>query len=102
MMTLGTISAIIAGLALPSIALIMGSIASSFGDSGIDPADMSSVIAKTSKWVAAVAATIMVFSYLFYSFWQSLAENISFNLRKMYLKALLNQEVAFFENQKIE
>jgi len=102
MMAVGTIAAIIAGLFLPSIALIMGSIASNFGDDGLDPADMSEVIANTSKWVALVAAVIMIFSYIFFSFWQCLAENISLNLRKMYLKALLNQEVAYFERMKIE
>jgi len=101
-MTIGTIAAIIAGLFLPSIALIMGSIAQNFGDSGLSPSDMSEVIASTSKWVALVAGVILVFSYIFFAYWQVLAENISLNLRKIYLKSLLNQEIAYFERMKIE
>lgn len=69
MLTIGTVAAIIAGLMLPSIALIMGSIASNFGDDDIDPADMSALMATTSKWVAMVAIVILVFSYIFFAFW---------------------------------
>jgi ATP-binding cassette subfamily B (MDR/TAP) protein 1 len=101
MLAIGTFGAIIAGLMLPSIALIMGSIANNFsGDA--DQYNMSETIGKTSKLVAAVAMVIFVFSYIFFSFWQHLAENISLRLRKIYLRALLNQEIAYFEQMKIE
>jgi len=102
MMTIGTISAIIAGLFLPSISLIMGSIANNFGDGDIDPSEMSELVAQTSKLVILVSVVIFVFGYIFFAFWQHLAENISLNLRKLYLRALLNQEVAYFEKIKIE
>ena len=49
-----------------------------------------------------MACSIFVFAYIFFAFWQHLAENISLNLRKLYLKALLNQEIAYFEKIKIE
>lgn len=45
MLFIGTISAIIAGLLLPSIALIMGTIAKNFGDREMDPAEMTEIIA---------------------------------------------------------
>lgn len=102
MMTIGTIAAIIAGLFLPSIALIMATIAQNFGDDTQSAQEMSEVIAKTSKLVAGVAVIIAVFAYIFFAFWQHLAENISLNLRKLYLRALLKQEVAYFERIKIE
>ena len=101
MMLIGTLGAIIAGLMLPSIALIMGSIANNFGDQ-TDASNMSETIAKTSKLVVGVAVIIFVFSYIFFAFWQHLAENISLRLRKMYLRALLKQEIAYFEHVKIE
>lgn len=102
MMAIGSFAAVIAGLALPSIALIMGTIASKFGDSTITPDEMTDIIAKTSILVSMVAVVIFVFSYVFFAFWQHLAENISFELRKKYLKCLLSQEVAYFERIKIE
>ena len=102
MLFVGTLGAIIAGLLLPSISLIMGSIAGNFGDSGTTGTDMQDEITKLSKIVGLVSATIFVFSYIFFAFWQHLAENISMNLRKIYLKALLNQEIAYFEHIQIE
>jgi ATP-binding cassette subfamily B (MDR/TAP) protein 1 len=98
MLAIGTIGAVIAGLLLPSIALIMGSIANNFGDDDVGASDMSEAIGNTSKLVGIVAGVIFVFSYIFFAFWQHLAENISLKLRKVYLRALLNQEIAYFEH----
>ena len=75
----------------------MGSIANNFGQDA-DISNMSETIGKTSKLVAGVAVVIFVFSYIFFAFWQHLAENISLRLRKIYLRALLNQEIAYFEH----
>lgn len=68
MLAIGTLGAIIAGLMLPSIALIMGSIANNFGQD-TDISNMSETIGKTSKLVAYVAVVIFVFSYIFFAFW---------------------------------
>lgn len=102
MLFVGTVAAMIAGVFMPSIALIMGTIATNFGDTGVSPEDISEIIGTVSKYVAAIAIIIYVFSYIFFAFWQHLAENISLNLRKIYLEALLNQEIAYFEKVKIE
>merc|ERR1719246_308407 len=45
---------------------------------------------------------LFTFSYMFYAFWQHLAENITTDLRKRYIVALMRQEVAFFEKNKVE
>jgi ATP-binding cassette subfamily B (MDR/TAP) protein 1 len=63
---------------------------------------MTEIIGNTAKIIGVIASVIAIFSYIFFAFWQHLAENISLNLRKKYLKALLNQEVAYFEKIKIE
>jgi hypothetical protein len=68
MLAIGTFGAVIAGLMLPSIALIMGSIANNFGDDA-DNTNMSETIGNTSKLVGYVAAIIFVFSYIFFAFW---------------------------------
>ena len=95
MLFIGTTAAILAGLLLPSISLVMGSIASNFGSD--DPGSMTDNIAEICRIVAAVAVLVFIFSYVLFAFWQHLAENISLNLRKIYLKALLSQEIAYFE-----
>jgi ABC-type multidrug transport system fused ATPase/permease subunit len=53
-------------------------------------------------YVSIVGAICWFFTYVYAAFWQHLAENISFNLRTRYLRALLKQEIAFFEKQNIE
>ena len=102
MLSIGTLGAVIAGLLLPSISLIMGSIAGNFGDNTTSGTDMQDEIASLSKIVGLISAIIFVFSYVFFAFWQHLAENISLNLRKIYLRGLLNQEIAYFEHIQIE
>jgi ABC-type multidrug transport system fused ATPase/permease subunit len=47
--------------------------------------------------VIGIAVGLFLFSYIFYSFWQHLGENISNKLRKRYLAALMRQEVSYFE-----
>jgi ABC-type multidrug transport system fused ATPase/permease subunit len=42
------------------------------------------------------------FAYVYYAFWQHLAQNVSFDLRSRYLHAILRQEVAYFEKENVE
>jgi len=49
-----------------------------------------------------IAATLWVLGYLYYSFFQHIAERIAYDLRGRYLRALLHQEVAFFETNNVE
>lgn len=102
MLAVGTIGAVVAGLLIPSIALIMASVAQSFGESGTSASAMADKVAGLTKSVALVAAAIFFFGYLFFALWQHLAENISLKLRKLYLNALLQQEIAYFERAQIE
>ena len=55
-----------------------------------------------AAYVILVAVGLFLFCYLFFAFWQHLAENITTDLKKRYLKALLSQEIAFFEERKVE
>ena len=69
MLFIGTLGAIVAGLLLPSISLIMGSIAGNFGDDDSSGTDMQDEIAQLSKIVGLVSFAIFVFSYIFFAFW---------------------------------
>lgn len=102
---IGTFSAVVAGMILPSISLIMGNVAVAFTAGGsssggdTDPQDMMNFIA---NYVILIATSMFIFAYIFFSFWQHLAENITTDLRKRYLAALMRQEVGFFEMNKVE
>jgi len=96
LVTIGSISAIVAGCLLPSMAIIMGEITNTF-----DPDNTADDIKDTMSWLAGIISIIglglWIFGYMYYAFWQHTAENITFNLRSRYLHAILKQEVAYFE-----
>ena len=54
------------------------------------------------KKILAVAITLWFFGYVSYSFMQQIAEIIAIDLRGKYLRALLKQEVSFFEMNNVE
>lgn len=98
----GTISSLLAGAILPSISLIMGNVASAFTPGGQGATDIISEMNFIASYVILIATCLFIFSYFFFAFWQHLAENITSDLRQRYLRALLRQEVAFFEKNKVE
>ena len=49
-----------------------------------------------------IAFGIAINSYIFFAFWQRLAANITFKLKQQYIEALLSQEIAYFERNKVE
>lgn len=52
--------------------------------------------------VTLIAITLFGFAYMLYAFWSHLAQNITTDLRKKYIKALMHQEIAYFEINKVE
>ena len=97
-------AAIFAGGIMPSIAIIMGSVATAFS---ADPdsssgGDLISDMSTIASNVILLAASLFILSYVFYAFWQHLAENIIADLRIKYLKALMRQEIGYFEVTKVE
>lgn len=88
MLVVGSISAVISGLLLPSISLFMGEVAENFGPEKSNDDTLESMLWLT-KWILTVACLLFLFAYIFYAFWQHLAENISADLRARYLDALL-------------
>lgn len=52
--------------------------------------------------VMMIAMSLFIFSYVFFSFWAHLSENIVLDLRKRYIEALMKQEIAYFEVNKVE
>jgi hypothetical protein len=81
---IGTLSAVICGALLPSIGVVMGEITNTFG-----PQNSQEEIRESMEllvgYICIVGAGTWVFGYIYYAFWQHLAENITFNLRSRYL-----------------
>jgi ABC-type bacteriocin/lantibiotic exporter with double-glycine peptidase domain len=82
----------------------MGNVAAAFTN-GSSPSGGVSIISQMSviaSIVMLIALSLFVFSYMFFAFWQHLAENITTDLRKRYIAALMHQEIAYFEINKVE
>lgn len=97
---IGTFSAVLAGMILPSISLIMANVAQAF--SNPNSGGISGNMGYIASYVVIIACGLFTFSYMFYAFWQQLADNITTDLRKRYLAALMEQEIAFFDKNRVE
>lgn len=87
----GTAGAIIAGAILPSISLVMGNVAVAFTGGGSSSSDTNLLaqMGTIASIVMMIAMLLFVFSYIFFAFWQHLAENITLDLRKRYISSLM-------------
>ena len=99
-LTLGVMASFLAGLLLPSIALVMGSVTGAFDPS--NGTSINEIMGRLLKNILGVSAVIWFFGYIQYAFMQQIAETIAIDLRGKYLRALLRQEVAFFEMNNVE
>jgi ATP-binding cassette subfamily B (MDR/TAP) protein 1 len=101
LMILGSIGAVLAGCLLPGISIAMGSVTNTY-----NPKNTKESVLNDMKmiclYINLVGIGCWIFGYIYFAFWQHLAQNISFDLRSRYLHAILRQEVAFFEKNKVE
>ena len=98
----GTLAAVLAGGILPSISLVMGHVAAAFTDGGSSPDNIIGTMSTIAVIVMMIAMLLFLFSYIFFAFYQHLAENICLDLKKRYISALMRQEVGYFEINKVE
>lgn len=101
LMIIGTISAIVAGFLLPCISIAMGAVTNSFS-----PTNSKDEVLNSMKliclYICLVGIATWLFGYIYYAFWQHLAQNVSFDLRSRYLHAILQQEVGYFEKNNVQ
>jgi hypothetical protein len=77
----GTLAAILAGGILPSISLVMGHVAVAFTAGGSNSESIVATMSTIAAIVMMIAMSLFVFSYIFFAFYQHLAENICKDLR---------------------
>jgi ATP-binding cassette subfamily B (MDR/TAP) protein 1 len=80
----------------------MGHVAAAFTDGGSSPDNIIGTMSTIAVIVMMIAMLLFLFSYIFFAFYQHLAENICLDLRKRYISALMRQEVGYFEINKVE
>ncbi|XP_020696967.1 ABC transporter B family member 11-like [Dendrobium catenatum] len=97
-MIVGTAGAVATGATMPLAAVIMGNMTHAFGAD----TDISHVIHDVSEvclQYVYLAIWAVVASFLQLACWMITGERQATRIRKLYLNALLNQEIAFFDNQ---
>lgn len=87
-MCIGIFSAIVAGGLLPLVSIAQGEVTNTF-----DPKNAKDALLNRMKTTSLVICLVGIgqwfFAYVYYSFWQHLAQNLSFDLRSRYLHAIL-------------
>lgn len=96
LMSVGTVSAAVAGIIIPLISIALSAVTNTFGPANTKE-EVLEQMRLISLYICLVGLAGWVFGYLYYAFWQHLAQNLSFDLRSRYLSAVLRQEVAYFE-----
>ena len=97
----GTISSLLCGIITPGIAIASGYIINAFNPhNSVD--DILGIMKILAGAITLVGVGSWIFGYLYYAFWQHLAQNITYDLRSRYLKAILRQEISYFEKQNVE
>ncbi|KAK4848151.1 hypothetical protein QYF36_009814 [Acer negundo] len=98
LMIIGTIGALGNGVSMPLMAIIFGDLIDSFGQNQ-NSSDIVKVISKVSLKFVYLGVGSAVASFLQVSCWMVTGERQSGRIRRMYLKTILRQDVAFFDNE---
>ncbi|CAD8092756.1 unnamed protein product [Paramecium primaurelia] len=94
LMVLGSIAAFINGGAIPSFSLIFGSMINSFQEAGDE---MVRQAGWNALWFLIVAIGTGILSFTMFSTWMISGERQGIEFRKNYFKAILKQEVGWFD-----
>jgi len=93
---IGWISACITGLGMPSFVFLMGEIIDSMNPN-ISPKESLRMLTGVTIWMIGIGAGIWIFTYFMYSFLIIYSERVAKKTRVQYLRAILNQESAWFD-----
>ncbi|KAF6167205.1 hypothetical protein GIB67_029843 [Kingdonia uniflora] len=97
-MVLGTIGAVVNGMAMPFMTILTGDLTDAFGQNANTDKTLSVVSKVALKFVyLGVAAGIA--SFVQVAFWMVTGERQAARIRSLYLKTILRQEIAFFDKE---
>lgn len=95
----GYVTAIVTGLGLPSFVFLFGDIVDSFG--GGSTTNIVDAIRPTAIQLTIIGAIIWVTSYLYFALLVIMSERVGKKTRVAYLKAILSQEISWFDKVNI-
>ncbi|KAF6140723.1 hypothetical protein GIB67_035150 [Kingdonia uniflora] len=96
-MVLGTISAVVNGVAMPAMCLLIGDLTHAFGQNNAD--NMVHVVFKIALKYVYLGLGASVASFFQMAFWIVTGERQAGRIRSLYLKTILRQDIAFFDNE---
>jgi len=101
-MCLGSLGAIINGVSLPAISIIFGQLMNSFTPENFQNPDfdLTSRVTELALYFVYIGIAVFVCSYFEVTFWMMAGERQSVRCRKAYLKAILTQEIGWFDITK--
>ncbi|CAK9201386.1 unnamed protein product [Sphagnum troendelagicum] len=99
LMILGTIGSIGNGMTLPIMTLILGGLINAFGDNQNDNQQVIHAVSKMSLKYVYLGIGAAVASYAEVTFWVITGERQAARIRSKYLKAILRQDVTFFDKE---
>lgn len=97
----GMFFACLSGLIMPTMSIVMGRAVALFNPQSTDDERWTNAT-ELVIIAASIASTTWIFGYFQYAFMQNFAESLAFSLRMKYLKALMKQEIGYFDGQQIE
>ncbi|KAJ0743385.1 putative ABC-type xenobiotic transporter [Helianthus annuus] len=98
LMIAGTVGAVGNGLCAPLMSVLLGDLTNSFGENQNNN-DVVRAVSKVSLKFLNVAVAAGVVSFLQVSMWMATGERQAARIRNMYLKAILRQDVSFFDKE---
>ena len=93
----GIVASIITGLGLPSFVFLFGDIINTFGDPQ-HPDKMIKAINTIALEMTIIGLIIWFFSYFYFAFLVILSERIGQKTKVAYLRAILRQDITWFDN----
>ncbi|KAM0006548.1 putative ABC-type xenobiotic transporter [Helianthus debilis subsp. tardiflorus] len=98
LMIAGTVGAVGNGLCAPLMSVLLGDLTNSFGENQNNN-DVVRAVSKVSLKFLNVAVAAGVVSFLQVAMWMTTGERQAARISNMYLKAILRQDVSFFDKE---
>ncbi|BBN07935.1 ATP-binding cassette, subfamily B (MDR/TAP), member 1 [Marchantia polymorpha subsp. ruderalis] len=97
LIVLGTIGACVHGVSVPIFFLFFGALIDAFGANYANPQKMGQEVSKYALYLFYLGCVVLGASWLEISSWIQAGERQSSRMRTKFLKAVLSQEIAFFD-----
>ncbi|KAM9973614.1 hypothetical protein ACTFIW_010724 [Dictyostelium discoideum] len=102
LMIVGTIGALANGVSMPAISIVFGRLMNSFSPENLaDPNfDLVETVTSNAMYFIYIGCGVFVCSYVEVAFWMLAGERQAVRCRKAYLKAILKQEIGWYDVTK--